>query len=659
MRRSLLLLIALLVCSLPLFAEQPALIPRKLLFGNPERTTPRLSPDGTQIAWLAPDKNGVMNVWARPIASDAPRLITNEATHPIYWYAWGADGKHILYLQDNAGDEIDHLFSADLESGNIRDLTPFRGVRAQNILTSPRQPNAVLLGLNLRDRKVFDMYRVDLESGAVTLEAKNPGDVLTWSTDANFAVRGATVFNGTTGETIIRVRDGSAQPWRDLVVMPFERALFDGQVIGGSLIAGFSPDGKSIIVHSALHSDKGRLVRIDVQSGKELGVVAQDPQSDVDDDGLSPAVMANPVTQEIEAVRFDYTSPHWTFLDAATGADFERIGLQVPGFLRIISRDRADKTWLLSASRSDAATVYVAWDRAAKKLTPLFSDNPDLSRYQLAPKKAVVIKARDGLPLVSYLIVPPGVEPKGLPLVLDIHGGPWFRWSDDFDPEAQLLANRGYAVLQVNYRGSTGYGIGFLTAGTNQWGRGTQQDLYDAVQWAIDQGIADPKRIAALGWSGGGFGTLHALEQRPDLFTCGVDGVGPADVVTLFRSFPSYWSGILLRWRRRVGDVEHDPELNRLISPLYHVESIRAPLLIGQGQNDPRVTIANTDGMVKALRDAKRDVVYVVYPDEGHGFGRPENNLDFYGRVEEFLASHLGGRAEPWSKIEGATAQVR
>lgn len=659
MHRRLLLLSALLVCSLPLSAEQPTLIPRKVLFGNPERTAPRLSPDGTQIAWLAPDKNGVMNVWARPIASDTPRLITNEATHPMYWYAWGADGKHILYLQDNAGDEINHLFSADLESGNIRDLTPFRGVRAQNILTSPRQPNAVLLGLNLRDRKVFDMYRVDLESGAVTLEAKNPGDVLTWSTDANFAIRGATAFNGTTGETIIRVRDGSAQPWRDLVVMPFERALFDGQVIGGSLIAGFSPDGKSIIVHSALHSDKGRLVRIDVQSGKELGVVAQDPQSDVDDEGLSPAVMANPVTQEIEAVRFDYTSPHWTFLDAATGADFERIGRQVPGFLRIVSRDRADKTWLLSASRSDAATMFVAWDRAAKKLTPLFSDNPDLSRYQLAPKKAVVIKARDGLSLVSYLMVPPGVEAKGLPLVLDIHGGPWFRWSDDFDPEAQLLANRGYAVLQVNYRGSTGYGIGFLTAGTNQWGRGTQQDLYDAVQWAIDQGIADPKRIAAFGWSGGGFGTLHALEQRPDLFTCGVDGVGPADVVTLFRSFPNYWSGILLRWRRRVGDVEHDPELNRLISPLYHVESIRAPLLIGQGQNDPRVTIANTDGMVKALRDAKRDVVYIVYPDEGHGFGRPENNLDFYGRVEEFLASHLGGRAEPWSKIEGATAEVR
>ncbi|MGH7489641.1 MAG: alpha/beta hydrolase family protein, partial [bacterium] len=239
------------------------------------------------------------------------------------------------------------------------------------------------------------------------------------------------------------------------------------------------------------------------------------------------------------------------------------------------------------------------------------------------------------------------------------HGGPWFRWHDDFDPEVQLLANRGYAVLQVNYRGSTGYGLTFLNASTNQWGLGTQEDLYDAVQWAISQGIADPKRIAALGWSGGGFGTLLALEQRPDLFRCGVDGVGPGDLATLFKSFPSYWGGILLRWRRRVGDVEHDANLNRLLSPLYHVEAIRAPLLIGQGQNDPRVTIANVDAMVKALREAKRDVVYVVYPDEGHGFGRSENNLDFYGRIEEFLAHHLGGRAEPWTKIAGSSAEVR
>jgi dipeptidyl aminopeptidase/acylaminoacyl peptidase len=260
---------------------------------------------------------------------------------------------------------------------------------------------------------------------------------------------------------------------------------------------------------------------------------------------------------------------------------------------------------------------------------------------------------------VSYLTTPPGVEAKNLPLVLSIHGGPWYRDEDEYDPEVQFLANRGYAVLQVNYRGSTGFGLKFLNAGNSQWGRGTQEDLYDAAQWVIENGTADPKRIAAMGWSGGGFATLLALEQRPDLFVCGVDGVGPADLATLFRSFPNYWSNIMTRWRRRAGDFDHDDALNRKVSPLYHVDDIRSPLLIGSGQNDPRVTIANTDAMVAALRKEKRDVIYIVYPDEGHGWARPENNFDFYGRVDEFLAKYLGGRSEPWVKIPGSTAEIR
>src|ERR1051325_1762887 len=267
--------------------------------------------------------------------------------------------------------------------------------------------------------------------------------------------------------------------------------------------------------------------------------------------------------------------------------------------------------------------------------------------------------ARDRLPLVSYLTLPPGHAPGRLPLVLLVHGGPWFRDHADYDPEVQWLANRGLAVLQVNYRGSVGFGLAFLNASTHEWGRGTQLDLYDAVNWAIAKGVADPRRIAAMGWSGGGYATLCALSQRPDLFACGVDGVGPADLRTLFGSFPTYWDGILARWRRRVGDVEHDDGLNRERSPLYHADAIRAPLLIGQGKNDPRVSLANADAMVKALRAAGREVTYVVYPDEGHGFARPENALDFHGRAEEFLAKHLGGRAEPWTPSAGATADLR
>ena len=642
-------------------AELPPLIPREILFANAERSTPALSPNGQQIAWLAPDPNGVVNIWVDSIEGGKARVVTNENRRPINWYTWAGDSQHLLYFQDNAGDEIDHLFSTDLTNSVVRDLTPFRGVRAQNILLDLRHPRFVLIGLNLRDRQAFDMYRVDLETGAITLEATNPGDVLTWTTDRNFVIRAATAFDGKTGQTVIRVRDAVDKPWRDLVVMPFDRALFNGEVVEGSLIAGFTSDNKSLIIHSALHSDKGQLVEVDLQSGKELRILAQDPDSDVADSplGNKPNVLRDPRTGAIQAAEFYRTESHWVFLDPKVKTDFDLISKSVSGQVNLISRDQEDKKWIIAARRSDAPAVYYLFDRGSGKITKLYDEHPTLSRSTLAPKKPIIIKSRDGLELISYLTTPPGVEVKQLPLVLLIHGGPWFRDYAEFDPEVQLLANRGYAVLQVNYRGSTGLGLKFFNAGTNEWGRGTQRDLYDAVQWAIDQGIADPRRVAAMGWSGGGFGTLLCLEQRPDLFACGVDGVGPAELATLYRSFPSYWSNILMRWRRRGGDFDHNEKLNREVSPLYHVDKIRAPLLIGQGKNDPRVTIANVNGMVAALRRAKREVTYVVYPDEGHGFARPENNFDFYGRVEEFLARHLGGRAEPWKKIEGATAEVR
>ncbi|CAN5384570.1 S9 family peptidase [soil metagenome] len=684
------ILIAFLITAGPLRAELPPLISREVLFGNPERADPQISPDGQQIAWLAPDKKGVLNVWASPIDGRNPHTITNETERPIEWYAWGGDGKHLLYLQDKGGDENLHLFSADLTNDNVRDLTPFRGVRAQNVMTDLQHPRFVLVALNLRDRHVFDMYRVDLETGAVTLEAQNPGDVLTWTADHDFVIRGATAFDGKTAASIVRVRDAVDQPWRDLVVMPFERALFAGEVYVGSLIAGFAPDGKSVVIHSAmrpdveagvspaseasptgsrgerptrppLHPDTGQLVRVDLESRKELGVVAQDPQSDVAgyDDFLAPNVLTNPETGAIEAAQFNYTRPHWVFLDPKIKADFEAIGREVPGFIDLICRDRDDRKWIVAARRSDRPPSYYTFDRATKKVSLLYEEYPALKKVTLAAKKPVVIKARDGLELVSYLTTPPGREAKNLPLVLLIHGGPWDRDDDRYDPEVQFLANRGYAVLQVNYRGSTGFGLKYFNAGNNELGRGMVEDLFDAVQWVMEEKIADPKRIAAMGGSMGGFATLRALVLRPDLFACGVDVVGPSDLAANFNSFPSYWSNVMTRWRRRGGDFIRDQELNRRVSPIYHVEKIRAPLLVAQGQNDARVAIATVDAMVAALRKAKREVIYLVYPDEGHGFARPENQRDFYGRVEEFLTKHLGGRAEPWRKVEGATTEFR
>jgi len=645
-------------------AALPPLIPREILFGNPARTDPKVSPDGSQLSWLAPDKSNTLNVWTSALDGTHAHCVTNETGDPIEWYTWAGDGKHVLYLHDNAGDEIPHLFSTDLMTGNVRDLTPFRGVRAQNVLTDSRHPAAVLVAMNLRDRTKFDMYRVDLETGAITIEAQNPGDVLTWRADNNFVLRAATAFDGTTGRTIIRVRDAGDKPWRDLVVMPFERALFAGQVVNGSLIVGFDPDGKSLLIVSALHSDKGRLVRVDLQDGHEHGVIAEDPHCDVafvdvGRLGMEPGVILHPVTGAVQAVQFNYMTPQWSFVDPKLKTDFENINREAPGFFDLVSRDNADRVWIVASRRSDAPVTYYKFDRGTKKLSRLFTENPALAKFAVAAKKPGIIKTRDGLEIVSYLTIAPGVDPRKVPLVLLIHGGPWDRDSDVYDPEVQFLANRGYAVLQANYRGSTGFGIKFFNAGNLQVGLGMVEDVLDAVRWAVDQGIADPKRVAAMGGSMGGFATLRALEMRPDLFACGVDEFGPADEALSFRSSPSYWSNILARWRRRAGDADHDENWNRKISPLFHVDAIRAPLLIVQGKNDPRVTMANADAMVAALRKAKRDVTYVVYPDEGHGFARPENQFDFYGRGEEFLAKHLGGRAEPWKKIPGATGELR
>ena len=656
--------LAMLAVALPAGAELPPLIPRQILFGNAERSDPQLSPDGTQISWLAPDRQGVLNVWVSGASGDNPHPVTNESHSPVRWYFWAPDGKEILYLHDNNGDEIDHLFSADLTNENVRDLTPFRGVRAQNVLTDAKHPQTVFVSLNLRDRTTFDAYRIDLATGAIVLEATNPGDILTWTADNNFVIRAATAFNGKSGETTIRMRDAADKPWRDLVVMPFEKTLLEGQLVNGSLIAGFAADGKTLLIVSALHPDKARLVRIDLHDGHEIEVVAADPKADIafaspSRLGAIPNVIFDPTTSAVQAVAFEYLTPHWVFRDAGLQSDFAKINQQSSGFVDLLSRDRDDKTWIVALRRSDAPPTYYRFTRSDGKLTRLFAENEALTKYQLAAKQALLIKNRNGLDMPSYLTTPPGVEAEKLPMILLIHGGPWDRDDDSYDPEVQFLANRGYAVLQVNYRGSTGFGLAYLNAGTKQLGLGTEEDLFDAVQWAIDRGIADPRRIGAMGGSMGGYGTLRALEMKAELFACGVDAFGPGDLAISFRSFPSYWENIANRWRRRAGDADHDPVWNQKISPLYHVDQIRAPLLIAQGKNDPRVTIANSDTLVAALRKAKREVTYIVYPDEGHGFARPENQRDFYGRVEEFLVKHLGGRAQASTTIKGATAEVR
>ncbi|MFI5165764.1 MAG: S9 family peptidase [Thermoanaerobaculales bacterium] len=627
------------------WAELPPLIPREILFGNPVKASPHISPDATRLAYLAPSEAGVLNVWVRTIGKDDDAQLTNDTHRGIRLHVWAEDGKHLLFLQDVAGEENFHVYSADIDTKVVRDLTPFQGIRAENLLLDRKHPNEMLVGLNLRDRRVFDMYRVDLTTGAVVPDTTNPGDVISWTTDADFQIRAATARNPKDGSQTLRVRDAKDKPWRDLITWPFGEN-------GG--IEDFTADGKAAYLESSLGTETTRLIKVDVATGKELVALAADPKSDV---GI---VMVQPDTHVVEAVSFNVFKPVWKVLDPSVRDDFKLLGELHAGSFNVISRDRADRNWIVVYQVDNGPVGWYAFHRDTHKGELIFVNQPALDKYTLATMQPVTIKARDGMELVGYLTLPVGVAGKNLPLVLNVHGGPWARDNWGYRPDAQWFANRGYACLQVNFRGSTGLGKGYVNAGNGGWGVGAMQhDLSDAVKWAIDKGIADPKRVAIYGGSYGGYATLAGLVFTPELYACGVDIVGPSNIRTLFASIPPYWAPIKSEFVLRVGDVEKDEALNRKISPLFHVDAIRAPLLIGQGANDPRVNVRESNQIAEAMRAKKLPVDYVVYTDEGHGFARPENRLDFNGRTEEFLAKYLGGRAEPWKEVKGSTADVR
>jgi dipeptidyl aminopeptidase/acylaminoacyl peptidase len=641
------LMIAGLAAALAAQAPEVPLIPRQILFGNPVKSAPRISPDGTRLAYLAPSDKGVLNVWVRTIGKQDDAQVTDDTHRGVRIHFWAEDGKHLFYMQDLNGDENFHVYSVDIASRIVRDLTPFQGIRAEGIMLDKKFPNEMLVGLNLRDRRVFDMYRVDLTSGALTLDTENPGDVLGWVTDPEFQIRAAQAQNPMDASMVVRIRDSRSAPWRTLLTLPFGET-------GG--IDDFSADGKSLYFETSVGADTARLVRIDAASGKELETIAKDPRVDVG------GVIIQPDTRVVQAVGFNYLKNEWRVLDPAIKEDFAILGRLGRGEFYLGGRDRADKNWLVTYQVDDGPVAWYAYNREKKKAELLFVNQPDLAKYTLARMEPVVIKARDGFQLVGYLTLPvgAGAKTKNLPLVLNVHGGPWGRDGWGYDPEAQWFANRGYACLQVNFRASTGFGKKFLHAGDKQWGVGAMQhDLTDAVKWAIAKGIADPKKVCIYGGSYGGYATLAGLVFTPELYACGVDIVGPSNIKTLFASIPPYWAPFKKEFILQVGDVENDDAFNQKISPLFHAGNIRVPLIVAQGANDPRVNIREAEQMVAAMRAKGQTVTYVVYTDEGHGFARPNNRLDFYGRVDEFLAKHLGGRSEPWQKIEGTSAEVR
>ena len=612
------------------------LIPREVLFGNPERQSPALSPDASQVAWLAPHE-GVLNVWVAPfdpetgLHLDAARLLTDDHDRGIRTFRWAPDGARILYLQDAGGDENWRLFDVGLDSGERRDLTPFDGVQARIIASEPGLPNEILVGLNRENVELHDVYRLDMASGELKKEITNLG-FLDWVADGNLVVR-ATFAPEADGGIALLVRASAEDEWRAIVRFEPEDALSTDAL-------AFSGDGAAVLSVTSAGADSSRLVSIDAHSG-DFEVLAERDGADVSQ------VRLHPVTKAPQVVTFMSDRQQYVALDDAVAEDLARVRGLHEGDMFFAGGDDADDHWLVGFTNDSGPVPYYVFRRGTGAARFLFEHQPALSRYELAPMEPLCFKARDGVEINGYASFPLGTGRTDLPTVLVVHGGPWARDMWGYNAEAQWLANRGYLCLQVNFRGSTGYGKAFINAGDREWGAKMHDDLVDAVAWTVAQGWADPGRVAIYGGSYGGYAALVGAAFTPEIFCCAVDVVGPSNLKTLIETVPPYWAPLLTQLHRRLGDPVVDEEFLWSRSPLSRVKDIRIPLLIAQGANDPRVKQAESEQIVDALVAAGIDHEYMLFPDEGHGFAKPENRLRFYASAERFLARHLGGRAEP------------
>ena len=643
----LLLLLAMLMPVAGEGARAGDLIPRKILFGNPERGAPMISPDGRLVAFTAA-RDGVMNLWVAPI-DDLPeaRPLTREKRRPIIEFRWASNSTHLLYFQDQEGDENFHLFSVEVSSGKIRDLTPFKGVRATIIGQSHRRPDEVVIGLNNRDSKWHDAWLVNVVSGASRLLLQNEG-FGEFITDRDLSVRlGLKPMRDGGNRVFLR----SGAKWRRLMTIRGDDAF-------NTTPLHFSEDGRSVFLMDSRGRDKSALTVLDLGTAKTT-VLASSTRSDL------AHVLADPKTGKPLAAAFEYAQLEWRAVDPSLKPDLEALGKQVPGFWFPLNQTEDNRRWVIWIDNPGKPIRFGLWNRDTRTLQDLYTARPALESAQLPLTSPHVIRSRDGLDLVSYLTLPANTSTTGrmrpMPMVLMVHGGPWARDSMAYNPYAAWLSDRGYAVLSVNFRGSTGFGKRFVNAGDREWGGRMHDDLIDAVDWAIAKGVANPDRIAIYGASYGGYAALVGLTKTPTRFACAVDVVGPSNLVTLLRNIPAYWEAYLENFKRRVGDPS-TPAGRKFLeqrSPLFHADRIRRPLLIGQGANDPRVTQREADQIVDKMQARGLPVTYVLYADEGHGFARPQNRLSFNAITEAFLARCLGGKAEPMGDdFEGSSVSV-
>lgn len=608
------------------------LIARRALFGNPVRTQARLSPDGRFISFLAP-RAGVLNVWLAPFGDlEGATPITNDRKRGIREHYWAYTDHHVLYVQDEAGDENWRVYSVDVTSGAQLDLTPLAGVQAQIVGLSAERPRFALIALNDRDPAWHDLFEIDVVTGTRERTETNDQGFAGYLEDLQLrpmlAVRtledgGGELLRRTAAgwESFLRYAQADSLSTRPLIVTAQNTAL----------------------LLSALGRDTAALMQLDLASGAQA-LIAASARADISE------VWLHPRSRELQAYAVDYLTSEITPMTSAAAHDIAVLRNALGPQFTVTSRTLDDDIWIAVVDDPRRGLATYLYERAGAAVRKLFDQRPELANAPLQDMRPVEIRARDGLTLVCYLTLPPdgatGRAP--LPLVLDVHGGPWARDSYGFNPEHQWLANRGYAVLAVNYRGSLGFGKSFVNAADHEWGGRMHTDLIDTIEWAVRERIADPQRIGIYGASYGGYAALVGLTFTPERFACAVDIVGPSSLITLLETIPPYWKAFFEDMARRVGDPRTSQGRALLTerSPLTHVERIKRPLLIAQGANDPRVKQAEAEQIVSAMQARELPVTYVLYPDEGHGFARPENRLSFYAITEAFLAKYLGGRCE-------------
>ncbi len=627
----LLALALMLIASCTPKKQGPApLIPMKDFFRNPVKSSFQLSPNGEYLAFEQPWENR-MNVHVQKIGSDEVVRVTSAKARDIAGFAW-ANNERIVFVQDKGGDENFKLYAVNIDGSNEKTLTPFEKVRVGIVDDLEENPDEMIIQMNKRDKRIFDAYRININTGEMKMVAKNPGNISGWGTDWNGKIRIATTTDGV--NTSILYRKDENSDFKTVLTTNFKETL-------SPLFFTFD-NGDVVYAASNLGRDKSVIVKYDLAKAKELEVIYQNPDVDVS------SLLKSKKRKVITGVAYYTDKQHYHFFDEQRKQLQKELQAKLPGYeIAVTSMNKNEDKVLVRTYSDRSRGAYYFYDLASKDFKKLVDVSPWINEEDMAEMKPIKYQTRDGLTIHGYLTLPIGVEAKNLPVVINPHGGPWARDRWGFNPEVQFLANRGYAVLQMNFRGSTGYGRHFWEISFKQWGKTMQDDITDGVNWLIKQGIADPKRIAIYGGSYGGYATLAGVAFTPDLYACAVDYVGVANLFTFMNTIPPYWKPYLDMFHEMVGDPVKDKELLAAASPVLHADQIKAPLFIAQGKNDPRVNKAESDQMVEALKKRGVEVEYMVKDNEGHGFHNEENRFEFYNAMEKFLAKYLHGRQAP------------